>query len=109
MEDRCVCCGAIIPEGRQVCPSCEKDDKLNQCDCLIGEWLDYEDTKLVTEQELLFNIEETNKIFTFKRAKVTVADYCDFRKSVNMIRFRYCPECGRKIDWKGIRRRANNE
>ena len=20
----CVCCGAIIPEGRQVCPSCEK-------------------------------------------------------------------------------------
>lgn len=23
MDDRCVCCGAIIPEGRQVCPSCE--------------------------------------------------------------------------------------
>lgn len=22
--DRCVCCGAIIPEGRQVCPICEK-------------------------------------------------------------------------------------
>lgn len=21
--DRCVCCGAIIPEGRQVCPACE--------------------------------------------------------------------------------------
>ena len=21
--DRCVCCGAMIPEGRQVCPSCE--------------------------------------------------------------------------------------
>ena len=20
----CVCCGAIIPEGRQVCPICEK-------------------------------------------------------------------------------------
>lgn len=20
--DRCVCCGAIVPEGRQVCPSC---------------------------------------------------------------------------------------
>lgn len=24
MEDRCVCCGEIIPEGRQVCPICEK-------------------------------------------------------------------------------------
>lgn len=23
-EDRCVCCGEIIPEGRQVCPSCMK-------------------------------------------------------------------------------------
>ena len=23
MEDRCVMCGAIIPEGRQVCPACE--------------------------------------------------------------------------------------
>ena len=23
--NRCVCCGAIIPEGRQVCPICEKE------------------------------------------------------------------------------------
>ena len=22
-ENRCICCGTIIPEGRQVCPSCE--------------------------------------------------------------------------------------
>ena len=26
--DRCVCCGEIIPEGRQVCKSCE--DKISQ-------------------------------------------------------------------------------
>ena len=24
MEERCVVCGAVIPEGRQVCPLCEK-------------------------------------------------------------------------------------
>lgn len=24
MENRCVCCGAVIPEGRQVCPACEE-------------------------------------------------------------------------------------
>jgi len=24
MEERCVACGAIIPEGRQICPMCEK-------------------------------------------------------------------------------------
>lgn len=23
MEERCICCGEIIPEGRQVCPVCE--------------------------------------------------------------------------------------
>lgn len=23
MENRCVCCGEIIPEGRMVCPMCE--------------------------------------------------------------------------------------
>ena len=23
MENRCICCGEIIPEGRQVCPACE--------------------------------------------------------------------------------------
>lgn len=22
-EDKCICCGAVIPEGLQVCPSCE--------------------------------------------------------------------------------------
>ena len=26
-ENRCVCCGEIIPEGRQVCPQCEKEMK----------------------------------------------------------------------------------
>ena len=23
MENRCVCCGSIIPEGRQICRECE--------------------------------------------------------------------------------------
>lgn len=26
-EDRCVCCGAVIPEGRMVCPLCEANAK----------------------------------------------------------------------------------
>ena len=24
MSDLCVCCGTAVPEGRQVCPNCEK-------------------------------------------------------------------------------------
>lgn len=27
--DRCVCCGEIVPEGRQVCPSCAKGTENN--------------------------------------------------------------------------------
>lgn len=23
MEDRCIVCGEVVPEGRQVCPKCE--------------------------------------------------------------------------------------
>lgn len=26
-EDRCICCGDIVPEGRMVCPNCEKPKK----------------------------------------------------------------------------------
>ena len=25
MDNRCVCCGEIIPEGRQICYKCEKE------------------------------------------------------------------------------------
>lgn len=25
-DNTCICCGAIIPEGRQVCPECEEKD-----------------------------------------------------------------------------------
>ena len=27
MENRCIICGAIIPEGRLVCPNCEAGQK----------------------------------------------------------------------------------
>ena len=28
-EDRCVCCGEIVPEGRMVCPNCEKQKPMH--------------------------------------------------------------------------------
>ena len=30
-EDRCICCGEIVPEGRMVCPNCEKPKKPRKC------------------------------------------------------------------------------
>lgn len=29
-SNRCVCCGELIPEGRQVCPSCERKASENR-------------------------------------------------------------------------------
>lgn len=43
MEERCVCCGERIPEGRQVCASCEncrhnrKEDYVSHCKPCIGQ------------------------------------------------------------------------
>lgn len=39
MEDKCVCCGEVIPEGRQVCPQCEtkarkEDDYMTRSEIL---------------------------------------------------------------------------
>lgn len=28
MENKCICCGKEIPEGRQVCPDCEAKAEL---------------------------------------------------------------------------------
>lgn len=34
--DRCVCCGEIVPEGRQVCWNCEHNDKLKSLGALFS-------------------------------------------------------------------------
>lgn len=39
-EDRCVCCGDIIPEGRHICPQCEtktKQEKIFICSPFGGD------------------------------------------------------------------------
>lgn len=44
-ENKCVCCGAIIPEGRQVCPNCEKGKKFRR---VIA--VDFDNTLFKTEE-----------------------------------------------------------
>ena len=34
--NRCVCCGATIPEGRQVCPCCEEEKTITNYDRIRG-------------------------------------------------------------------------
>lgn len=36
MENKCVICGAVIPEGRLVCPNCEKGTNKGEYVAIIG-------------------------------------------------------------------------
>lgn len=89
-----------------------------KCDCVIG-LLDhgYDHPELATFDVLKNHIAESiyyNEILVpmyaqsdpnrFKRKIWTLKDYADFRKSTNLTRFRYCPNCGMPIDWKKIGR-----
>ena len=69
-----------------------------ECECYVGMMFDYENTDLITREELEEIIEkhEDVKIFTRK-------DYCDKRITTNVTQFNYCPKCGKKIDWKAIK------
>ena len=35
MDNRCIICGAMIPEGRMICPMCSPKERTSNCsDCL---------------------------------------------------------------------------
>ena len=77
-EDRCVCCGTIIPEGKLVCPECTNK-----------KWYD-----------------ENNKDLRVKPVMKTFFHcYCGkCGKRIPLeIRARYCHKCGTRIDWRGIK------
>ena len=84
--------------------------------CVIGLLHDYDATYLVSLDGLKEHIQENiqhnewlNKDPVFKdceelKSKVwSLSDYADKRKSTNLTRFDFCPECGKKIDWKAIK------
>lgn len=80
-------------------------------ECVIGLIPDYDDINLVTVPELKEHIERQVELRDYYRAvglhgpKVwRLMDYTDKRKSTNLTRFNYCPECGKKIDWGAIRK-----
>lgn len=82
------------------------------CDHCIGLLWHYQDPQLATLQDLkehIEDIEETNRLYAFlpwtsARRVYTLKEYADFRRSTDLSRFRYCPYCGEKINWKEIAR-----
>ena len=69
-------------------------------ECLIGVYYNYEDTKLVTFDDLVREARESER---FGTSAYSLKDYLNKRKNTNLHRFLYCPECGEKIDWKELR------
>lgn len=86
---------------------------MNECDHIIGFLMNYED-RLITLQELkehIGSIIDFNKHWKNEYSKrglkcpleykeYKLKDYSDFRKSVNIQRFLYCPFCGKELNWK---------
>lgn len=84
--------------------------------CTIGLIYDSDYCRLSTLPSLKSHIEERNRFNSFaeyvdypvRMKTFTLKDYCDRRKSTNLVRFEFCPYCGKKIDWKSIRKTEVN-
>ena len=86
--------------------------------CAIGLLHHYEGDELVTleslEDHIADNIMHNVLVRSdpiLKDAKElyckewSIKDYADFRKHTDLTRFRFCPDCGKAIDWKKIKER----
>lgn len=65
------------------------------CEHNIGLLQIYEGGWLITVEEL--KREQPNTGYLMK-------EYLDSRYSTNLYKFKYCPCCGEKLDWKQIRK-----
>ena len=86
--------------------------------CVIGLLHHYEGSELATLESLEDHITDSimhNVLVRsdpiFRDAKElyckewSFKDYADFRKNTDLTRFRFCPDCGKAIDWKKIKER----
>lgn len=85
-------------------------------ECVIGLLHHCDYSELVTLEELEDHIIDnvTYNIFLMAdpvlkdckelyRKEWSIKDYADKRRHTNLTRFDYCPECGKRIEWKRIR------
>lgn len=79
-------------------------------ECVIGVLYDYDNSRLVTMDDLITECASQAKMNEYAEAlglklkQYTLNDYTDLRKSTNLKRFRFCPDCGAPIEWGDIMR-----
>lgn len=86
-------------------------------ECIIGLLHHVDYSELVTLEELekhitdgimhniMLDSDPVLKDCKELRRKVwTLAEYADWRRNTNLQKFSYCPQCGKAIEWRKIRR-----
>lgn len=76
-----------------------------KCDHYLGMLQNYENTDLVTFNDLQEHIEMQEEIantgsFILHEPLWRMQQYTDLRYSTDLVRFTFCPKCGEKLDWK---------
>ena len=84
---------------------------MNTCDHIICFIYNYDSSDTATLEDLKAHVANNRRSYEhfWTQKYYTLADYCDKRKSTDILRFEYCPMCGEKIDWKAIKDGADNE
>ena len=80
-------------------------------ECYIGILHITDDHEMATVQDVKEHIEDGNRFNEYAenmgipimRAVWSMKEYADRRRSTDLKRFDFCPECGKKIDWKRIK------
>lgn len=81
-------------------------------ECIIGLLYRTDNAVLCTLQDLEQHVEDRKEMNEFIRKCCpdiirkdwSMKDYFDRRKSTDLTRFSFCPVCGKKIDWNGLRK-----
>ncbi len=76
-------------------------------DCVIGEFNDYGNTRVVTYKDLKEEVRPMNKFYYVK--KIKFSDFFDLRKLSGLNHFRFCPVCGQRIEWKKLLAQAKQD
>lgn len=75
MENKCVCCNEIIPEGRQVCPNCERKEVIMRDTLMTLEDIKNKVVEQFSEgQEIYMKLNEDDRALNIK-IKVKILKY----------------------------------
>ena len=101
--DRCACCGKIVPEGRQVCPSCQGTNgkRLIDANALIDKFWQ-EECRTQTRRDFVAMVNYAPTVDAVEVDHTQIVDgeckKCGwFGDCVEARSHNFCPGCGRKV------------